>query len=234
MMETVLIFAIVSILGGIAAVDAVPAFQFMINRPIVICSLTGAIFGMTEVGVTFGILFELPWLIDMPLGGKHGSENSLGAVVAAGLAIVFFRQKLNQDNIIIIINFLFGMGIAKIGANFIEFVRQKNLSLVQKADLAIQRGEFSQITVLNLTGAAHSFVMGLALTAAGLISGYLVLPVIIKFIHPNFNDAFGMAKFGILGVGFGSVLTLFLTNKETKRCYLVPTFIGVGLWLLFF
>ena len=147
-METVLIFIIVIILGGIAAVDAAPAFQFMINRPVVMCSFMGAIFGMPEVGVTLGVLFELPWLANMPLGGKHGSENYLGAVVATGLAIIFFRHKLNQGNIIFVTNFLFGMGIAKIGAHLVEVVRQKNLKLVEKADEAIQQGQFSQITRL--------------------------------------------------------------------------------------
>ncbi len=222
--------AIVSILGGVAAVDAAPAFQIMINRPIAMCPLIGAIFGMTEVGVMFGVLFELPWLVNMPLGGKHGSDNSLGALAATGLAVIFMRENLNQENIIVIINFLFGMAVAKIGFYAVDFVRQKNLSLVKKAELAIEQGEFSQITKLNLLGALYSFLMGCALTLMALLIGMLFLPIIIKFIHPAFNEPFGIAKLAILGVGFGSVLSLFITNKETEKYFFLPVILGIILY----
>ena len=221
---------IIPVIGGIVAIDTASAWQIMISQPVVICPAIGWLFGQPEIGITFGILLELPWLINIPSGGKHASDSNLAAVVATGLGVYFVTKNINTENIIVIILVLYSMVVGRVGNYLVEMVRKANLNLIHQADEAASLGDMKKIGILNFTGVIYSFFSGLILVSIGVILGALFLEPLIKFIHPNFDYPFGLAKYGILGVGFGSVLTLFI-NKETKWYFLVPFIIGGIGWL---
>ena len=231
-METIGLILIIGFLGGIVAIDSAPAFQFMVNRPIFMCSVLGALLGEAGLGITFGALFELPYLVNLPLGGKHDAENGLGAIVAAGLGILFYKEHLNQSNIIIIINFLYGMFIARMATLAVDAVRDRNLELVREAETAINRGEFSKISKVTFVSVGYSFLMGFLVTVSATLVGIVLLPVIIRFLHPDFDIAFGIAKYGILGVGVGSALSLLLSSRQGERYFLIVFLLGVVIYLI--
>ncbi|MDZ7376332.1 MAG: PTS sugar transporter subunit IIC, partial [candidate division KSB1 bacterium] len=56
---------LVSFIGGIVAMDTAAAWQIMISQPVVACPLLGWLLGDVELGLTIGILLELPWLINI-------------------------------------------------------------------------------------------------------------------------------------------------------------------------
>ncbi len=201
--------------GGIIAIDTAAAWQIMISQPIVSCTIIGLIFGQPEIGILVGILLELPWLINIPSGGAHGSEGNLGAVVAAALSSYLFSRNINTDNIIIIFSIIYCMGISRIGSLLVDLLRKVNLNLAHDADHAVENANFGKITRLNLTGIFYMFIMGFLLTGFGFGLGIFLLKPLINFIHSDFDRAFEMAKYGILGLGFGTAATLFLT-KDTK------------------
>ena len=158
---------------------------------------------------------ELPWLINIPSGGAHGSEGNLGAVVAGALSCYLVSHNMKTDNIILIMSIVFSLGISRIGFFLVNLIRKANLNLTHYADEAIKHADFKKIARLNMTGVWYIFIMGFILTGTGFTLGTYILKPLIYFIHSDFNHAFEMAKFGILGLGFGAVATLFLT-KDTK------------------
>jgi len=206
---------VTAIIGGIVAIDTDVALQVMISQPIVSCTIIGLIFGQPEIGLLVGILLELPWLINIPSGGAHGSEGNLGAVVAAALSSYLYSRNINTANIIIITSVVYSMGVGRIGSFLIELLRKANLNLAHEADQAVENADFGKITRLNLTGILYKFVLGLFLSGVGFVLGVLFLKPLINFIHSDFDRAFELVKYSILGLGFGAVATLFLT-KDTK------------------
>lgn len=223
---------LISLIGGIVAIDTTASFQLMISQPVVVCPVIGLIFGHPEIGIEMGILLELPWLVNLPCGGQHGSDGNLGAVVAAGLAIYFASLQINTENIIIIISIIYGLAVARFGTYSIEFVRRANVSLVHNADKAAADSDMKKISMLNLTGVLYSFFMGFAVVGISFLLGTLIIKPLILFVHRNFDFAFGLAKFAILGIGFGGVLTLFVT-KETKWYFILPMIISGIVWIVF-
>ncbi|MDW7682140.1 MAG: PTS sugar transporter subunit IIC, partial [bacterium] len=143
-MDAISSLFIISIIGGIVAIDTTAAWQMMISQPVVICPLIGFIFGQPEIGVTLGIILELPWLVNVPSGGKHGSEGNLGAVAAAAIAVYFANRQLNTDNIIIIAAALYAIGVARLGNYLVERVRKINLSLIHRADISAASADMRQ------------------------------------------------------------------------------------------
>ena len=92
---------LICLIGGLVSIDTAAAWQVMISQPVFACPVIGLIFGNVEMGIMMGVLLELPWLINIPTGGTHGSEGNLGAVVATSLAIYLFDKQVNTESIII-------------------------------------------------------------------------------------------------------------------------------------
>jgi len=206
---------IISFIGGIVSVDTTSGWQIMISQPVVSCPVIGLIFGFPEIGLIMGILLELPWLIDIPSGGAHGSEGNLGAVTATALAIFLKSRDISTDNIIIIVTIVYSLGVSYIGGLLVNITRKANTSLQHAADIAADKADLRQINWLNFVGLFYAFLLGFFLVGFFFTIGVFFLPAIAGFIHPEFDSAFGLAKYSILGLGFGVVATLFI-NKETK------------------
>lgn len=222
---------LISFIGGLIAIDTASGWQVMISQPVVSCPLIGLLFGYPELGLLMGILLELPWLINIPLGGVHGSEGNLGAIVATSLSIYLASHKVNTENIIVIIAIIYSLVVSRVGIHLVEYVRKANLMLIHLADRAAAQGDMKRITWLNLTGVLYSFLLGFILVGIGFALGVIVLKPLAAFIHPQFNFAFGLAKYGLLGLGVGVVATLFI-NKETRWYVLAPFIASVLILVL--
>ncbi len=223
---------IIGLIGGIVAVDTTAGWQIMINQPLVTCPVIGLIFGQFEAGVSIGVLLELPWLINIPSGGKHGSEANLGAVVAAGMMVYFVDHNFNTINIIIILCLVYSLLISKAGGFLVDYVRKQNLMLMHQADQAAEKGNLTKISQLNIIGLLHSFFMGFILTVIGFSLGLVILKPIIGWIHPDFDYAFGLAKYAVFGVGFGTVATIFV-NKNTQWYFVASAIVSFLIWIIF-
>ncbi|MFZ5516873.1 MAG: PTS sugar transporter subunit IIC [Candidatus Zhuqueibacterota bacterium] len=220
---------IISVIGGLVSVDTTAGWQVMISQPVVSCPVIGLIFGYPEIGLILGILLELPWLVDIPSGGAHGSEGNLGAVTATALAIYLKSRDISTDNIIIFVSVIYSLGVSYVGGLLVTLVRRVNISLQHAADDAASRADLSRIHWLNLSGLGYSFVTGFFLVGFFFTIGVLLFPSIVSSIHPKFDAAFGLAKYSLLGLGFGAVATLFL-NRETKWHFL--SVLGIGLIIM--
>lgn len=217
---------LVSFIGGIVATDTAAAWQIMISQPVVACPLLGWLLGDVYLGLTIGILLELPWLINIPMGGVHGAEGNLGAVVATSLSIYLKAAGVNTENIVIIVSILYSLLISRIGMVLVDYVRLANNRLLHRADVAARQGDLSRISLLNLIGVFYSFLMGALLVGVGYWMGVLAVKPVAAFIHQQFDSAFGLAKWGLLGLGVGAVATLFI-SKATQWYVLIPFFLGM-------
>jgi mannose/fructose/N-acetylgalactosamine-specific phosphotransferase system component IIC len=222
---------LISFIAGLVAIDTASGWQVMISQPVVSCPIIGLIFGDPELGLLMGILLELPWLVNIPLGGVHGSEGNLGAIVATTLSIYLKSHEVNTENIIVIISIMYSLVVSRVGIYLVEYVRKANLMLIHSADRAAIQGDLKRITWLNIVGMLYSFLMGFFLVGIGFMLGIVVLKPLTAFVHQEFNFAFGMAKYGLLGLGVGAVATLFIT-RETKWYTVFPFFTGVLILIL--
>jgi mannose/fructose/N-acetylgalactosamine-specific phosphotransferase system component IIC len=214
---------LICLIGGLVSIDTASGWQIMISQPVVACPVIGLIFGNVEMGIMMGVLLELPWLINIPTGGTHGSEGNLGAVVAASVGVYLLDNQVNTENIIIIASILYSLLVSRIGRHLVEFMRRENIKLLYGADRAASVADLQKITLLHLMGVVYAFILGIVLVGISFTIGILVLPALVGFIPEYFDFAFGVAKYGILGVGFGVIATLFI-SRET-RWHLIVAFL---------
>lgn len=83
-----MIFAIVGIalIGGLLGLDRTAAGQFMVSEPIVAGPLTGWMLGDPMAGIIIGVLLELVWVLDMPIGAFVPADATISAVSATAIA----------------------------------------------------------------------------------------------------------------------------------------------------
>lgn len=231
-MEFGLELIIISLFGGIVAMDTTASWQVMISQPLVACSIIGLLFGNPQLGLLVGILLELPWLTEIPAGGTHISEGNLGSIVAAGLAIRLVEHEINTENIVLIFSILWGILVTWIGEKLVESMRKTNVMFAYRADKAAAQANYKKITLLNIGGIGHALSLGTLLVAISYSIGTLILSKLVALVPPFFDQAFGYGKIGMLALGAGTMIGMFL-RRENLRYFLVGLIIALLIYFIF-
>lgn len=85
MLPDPVLWAALSLVGGLLALDGTGCGQFMVSRPFVAAAIAGAIAGDPLAGATLGVLLEALSLTVLPVGAARYPEGAPGAVAAGGL-----------------------------------------------------------------------------------------------------------------------------------------------------
>jgi len=200
--------------GGIVAMDTTAALQLMISHPLVSCSVIGILLGNFPLGFFIGILLELPWLYEMPVGTARFAEGNVGSTAAATVAIHLVNET-GRTEVGICLAVLVGVLVSIIGGALVVFMRHQNARLVEGL-LKRQRLAPQSITRHQLMGVSIAFMLGAVLTATSLyFFGYLILPPFISFLPVSVDAALSPVFGGLMGVG----CAVFLILTATKRTW---------------
>lgn len=76
----------IALVGGLIGLDRTAVGQFMISQPIVAGPLTGWALGDPIAGTVIGVVLELLWVLDMPVGAFVPADATISAVSATAIA----------------------------------------------------------------------------------------------------------------------------------------------------
>ncbi|HEX9653910.1 MAG TPA: PTS sugar transporter subunit IIC, partial [bacterium] len=214
--------------GGLVYLDTDAVGQFMISQPLVSCTAAGAIFDNWQIGLTMGLLMQLPYLVEIPVGGAKIALGNLGAYVAAGMAAkssqVFGGE---HTNLVLALSVLYGVFVSLAAIPLQDILRRRvNRTLLMRADAAAEMGALEKISQLQYVGAGCAFVFGVLV--CGLFAGVgstmsrLLLPLSVEYVEG------ALFKPLLLGAGVGAVLWLFV-----KRNTLRHGFVGLGCGVIY-
>jgi len=74
----------VSLIGAFCALDRTAFLQMMLSRPLVAATVAGALAGNWEIGLLIGVMLELCFLSEMPVGTTIPTDDTLLALAAGG------------------------------------------------------------------------------------------------------------------------------------------------------
>ena len=86
--HTVLIITGVALFGGIIGLDKTAVGQIMVSQPVVAAPLIGWALGDLTTGLITGVVLELIWLVDIPVGTFVPADSTVAAVFATAIAIL--------------------------------------------------------------------------------------------------------------------------------------------------
>ncbi len=76
----------IALVGGFIGLDRTAAGQFMVSQPIVVGPLTGWMLGDPRAGIVIGVVLELIWVLDMPIGSFVPADATISTVSATAIA----------------------------------------------------------------------------------------------------------------------------------------------------
>jgi mannose/fructose/N-acetylgalactosamine-specific phosphotransferase system component IIC len=153
---------LLSLLGGLLALDATSVGQFMLSRPLIAAGLAGMIAGNPEGGIVVGVLLEAIHLAVLPVGAARYPEAGPAAVAAAGA----FAGAQADQQVALLASVVFMLAWGWVGGRSVEWLRRWNVRTAVPAP-----GPVSALRVerLHVRATALDFVRGVLVTLVGLL-----------------------------------------------------------------
>ena len=162
----------ISIVGGLLGLDRTAVGQFMVSQPLVAGPLTGWLLGDATSGLIIGVVLELIWLLDMPIGNFVPADATIVTVSACAVTVLGKPGGVTLS--VIGFSLLLTTAMVPLTMQADAFVRKRNSKLVEKVlssgvdniAQAVTRAHLSGILAFFL----KSFVLCLIIIPAGIIA----------------------------------------------------------------
>lgn len=197
---------LLAILTFVMAIDQFSLTE-IISRPIINCTLIGAVLGDVEIGLVLGGTYELAMVGNMPVGGAQPPNAVLGAIVAMVFAV---KSKMDINAAI---------GACMIFALFGQYIVTLTFTIMSgfmaKADKAAEEANPSGIVQVNFISMAILGALFAVLAVAAYVGGTAAQEPLneiqknASWLMGGLSAAGGMMRF----VGFAILLKIMLSNE---------------------
>ena len=158
---TILLFAL---LGAFLGLDVVSFPQAMFSRPIVASTLAGTLGGSASDGLLAGVFLEMMALETLPVGASRYPEWGTASVVGGALYVTRHGDATSA----LLFAMLGAMITAWVGGWSMYALRRLNGRWTKRALPALERGNASVVTWLQMRGLGADCVRSFVLTALAL------------------------------------------------------------------
>jgi|GEM_PF-662155 len=217
---------VVSAWGGVVALDTTAAMQILISHPLVSCSVVGLLLGNFPMGLFIGLIFELLYLDDLPVGGALFSEGNLGATVAAAVGILL-DEATGRPAMATSFALISGVLVGILGGQLVVWMRRLNGRIYMKL-IAKEHIHPGQVSRYHLSCLLLMFVAGTLLTLIATAFFTWIFTLLAGHVPIRYDHSLGSVLHAFLGAGVGVLIYLFFDQK--KWHYLA---IGLGLGAAF-
>ncbi len=211
--------------GTIVYLDTSVIGQTLLGQPIVACVLYGLLVDRPEIGLFFGVLFELLWLANLQIGAAKFSEGNLGAIIATATAAQVAPSEITGEPawIVMLLCTALGLIFAHLGRELAPLVR-KSMNRVAEAFLAATARD-DQMAARGWTLAAFGIHIGAGalFTIVGVTTGHFVLTLYFgefyalgpgeSIVQATDYLCSGMWP-GLLGAGAAAAMLQLVSRKD--------------------
>jgi mannose/fructose/N-acetylgalactosamine-specific phosphotransferase system component IIC len=200
---------LITILGGLAALDKTEAYQTNFSQPLVIGLIVGFLLNDLYTGIKIGILIQLTYLWVLPMGTAIFPDPAIGGIVGTFGFITLLRFFPEKSDSVLFFTLLYTILFTLFAGWTLIRQRQLNLKLIRKADLYAEKGEISKIDKLFFWGLTGSFGRGVILTGLGILGIFILVKPVIGFSAFLPDHYLRGIEIPILGFGIGTMFHFF-------------------------
>jgi mannose/fructose/N-acetylgalactosamine-specific phosphotransferase system component IIC len=199
----------------VLALDATSVGQFMVSRPLVSGTLTGAVLGDAATGLVVGALLELYLLVSFPSGGARFPEGATATVIAVAAAA-------GGGPGAIPIGAAVGLVWGQIGGITISVQRKVNGRFTPSGTTRPEH-----VAAVHLGALALDFVRATVVTFSGAVVGRSAVRLLSEAWPLDGDDTFGLLLVG--GAVSAGILLRSLGGFRRRRVLLA---VGIALGLV--
>ncbi|KPL01058.1 MAG: hypothetical protein AMJ91_01825 [candidate division Zixibacteria bacterium SM23_73_3] len=209
---------LISVFGGLVALDKTEAYQTMFSEPLLIGTVVGFLLGDLAGGLTIGILFQLAYLWVMPMGTATFPDPTVGSVVGACGFVILNRLSPDRFHLILLLIFLFVIPFSFFAGWSLIKQRQLNFRLLEEADLYAERVTIKGFGYLFFLALSGSFLRGFVITGTGVLCLLIVLKPLLGLLTFVSELYLENMELTIWGLGIGIMIYLFGRKKNLSWC----------------
>ncbi len=204
---------LVSLWGGFVAMDTTAALQIMLSRPMVACSVTGLILGNFPLGFSMGVLLELIYISELPVGAAKFAEGNVGSSAATAVAVLTLDVLPHRPIPAVVFGMILALFISAFGGDLVEWMRSLNSSLYSKI-LDKKRLTIRDVETTHLLGLLFAFLLGFLLTLITTAIFSNLLPLLIGIIPEGVDRILYPIQGGLLAAGIVFLIHLLWRRKQ--------------------
>ncbi|MFH1612873.1 MAG: PTS sugar transporter subunit IIC [bacterium] len=199
----------ISFIGAFISLDDIACWQIMISQPMISAPLAGLALGNVEIGILIGLLFQLLWLGNFPVGGTSKTDASTSSISTTAIIIIAQANGLSISSFIypaVLLGIFWGMIGSKIDIglrNFNSFLSHKAFHLVSN-----HKGE--KVAMLNLYGMGLFWVKNFFLLFITISIGVFLAPMILV----SNEMMISLLKDFFILLGFAVIIGIFISKKK--------------------
>lgn len=209
--------------GTVVYLDTSVLGQTLLGQPIVACVLYGMLVDRPEIGLFFGVIFEMLWLANLQIGAAKFSEGSMGAIIATAVAASVAPSEYTGEPawIVLLLSLSVGLIFSHVGRELSPIVRKIMNRIAERFVDACARGETGNRWTFAALG-TH-VAAGFVFSIVGVLAGRLLLSL-------YFGDyfSFGLSESvvrstdaicsaiwpGLLGAGSAAAMIQLVSRKD--------------------
>lgn len=212
--------AAVSVAGALLSLDRTAAFQSMVSRPIVAAPVIGYMLGAPQAALVIGIVLELLFIGDLPVGRYIPVHETGLAVLATALSVAALKASGAGPTALNVIPVLplaimAAIPVSKLYHRADKLTRELNYKIFVSAARRLENGGEVNLVKENFKGIALFFLTGLAAlfaTIAPLM--YLTDAVFPKIAVPWVLNAGSLGFLGLFLLGIASALSAVFSARS--------------------
>lgn len=217
-----------SLAGGLIALDTTAVLQGLISQPLISGIILGWLTGNIALGLHMGLLLQLLWLNQLPVGAAKIPEGNLASIIAVIVTIrldVFFG---NSQNILILLVILYALFISWLGMSITTFIRNGNGRLLNFVLRTLKKDHIHIISGVHSGSILMQFILHTAVIFTAVLIGQRVIHEILLVLPAGWNNIARYIELGVIGSGVGLTLALYKDKKD-----MLFLLLGAALGLLF-
>ncbi len=219
---------IAALLGGATAVDK-SSLQMFFSEPLILCAAAGAYLGDFETGLLTGMLWQLIFTGELPVGAAKVPDGSVGSLVSTILLINLRGSYPSLAHLLFLTSLISGLAAAYLTGQYITDKRKFHARYLDFIDSRAERGHFLGIDIVFVIGVFEQFISGAAHTVLVYFIFSSALKLFLAAAPAYWDGLFQYISVAAWGIGAALLINLFW-NRKSYIAILLGLIAG---WLIF-
>ncbi len=221
------------LLGGIAALDAMPVAQTFLSQPLVTGTLLGALWNDWRTALQVAVVLQILAASTVPVGARTPEDYAVGGVVGVGTALVLASGHpfpFTQDACALL-GVLVGLVTATVGSALIKWQRRLNEGLSRWCEERLRLGDERALAAAQRAAVVLAFAVGVAYCALCLGVAVAGLQRLVGVESLKLARAWRLAQPLWLGLGLAQILHAFVHRRLSRIAVFGAALIAA--WLVY-
>jgi mannose/fructose/N-acetylgalactosamine-specific phosphotransferase system component IIC len=211
---------LISLLGGLIALDKTEACQTMLSQPLLAGLCVGLLLHDLPSGIVMGVLFQLAYFWVMPIGTAAFPDSALGTVVGASGFVLLQGSFPDRFGLTVLVMLVFTIPFSLFAGWSLIKQRQLNSKLLARADLYAETVKIRGFGYLFSLALSLSFVRGFVVAGSGMVCILIFLKPLVGFLSFIPEVYLRNIEIPVWGFGIGAMVYLFGSKRNLLWCAL--------------